>query len=80
MLNKNKIELEELVNDYGGSIVKSNKKSQVFHDAARQVLNHFDTHTYKDIELFAEYLKEVGKLTTVHFNIGLDPSLKPENF
>lgn len=80
MLNKYRIELEELVNDYGGDLVKSNKKSQVFYDAAREALKHFNGHNYKDIELFTEYLKEVGKLTTVHFNIGLDPSLKPENF
>jgi hypothetical protein len=68
-----KKELRELVEDYGGGRGKKNAKSQFFYDCAKKILREFDLKAYSEIEMFAEYLKEVGKNTSAHHHTGLEP-------
>ena len=55
------VELNQLVNDFGGGREKQTKKSQLYYDTASEVLWKFNSKPYSEIEQFTEYLKEISK-------------------
>jgi len=65
-------ELELLISDYGGGRKKSTEKSQLFNDIAQEVLFNFNNKSYKEVELFCEYLKEISKLTSIYKHYGIE--------
>jgi len=54
-------ELSNLISDFGGGRKKETEKSQRFYDLANIVLQKQHGESYKEIELFCEYLKEISK-------------------
>ena len=72
-------ELESLMSDYGGGRKKATEKSQLFNDLAKEVLFNFNDKSYREIELFCEYLKQVSKLTSVYKHYGIEQPINQVN-
>lgn len=65
-------ELKSLISDYGGGRKKTTEKSQLFNDLAKEVLFNFNDKSYREVELFCEYLKEVSKSTSMYKHYGIE--------
>lgn len=57
----------------------STEKEKLFFKLASEVLNKFDSRTYKEVEEFCKYLKEVAKIATIQMR-GIESYVSEDKF
>ncbi|SHF02614.1 hypothetical protein SAMN05444278_1195 [Psychroflexus salarius] len=64
--------LQDLVNDFKGGRKERSEKSEKFRKLSFKIMQEFHNQPFCEIELFANYLKEVSKKMSVVFSSGIE--------
>jgi len=68
--------IKELEKYKGRGTVSS--KAEFYHNTALEILKRFETRSFKDIEVFADFLKYYGKTVAEVRFYGVESNMKPD--